>query len=269
MGRSIDRGSFALRRCVVAEVEAVEATSSLSFARHTHDSYGIGLITGGAQRSWSGRGTVEAVRGDLITSSPGEVHDGMPIGESRTWRMLYIAPTTVGAIVSDIRDGRSSDFEFADPVLTSPAPVEAFAAAYDALTGDHADSEQSRERLIILLAGLLREKRTSPPRTAPELARAKARIDADPAAPHSLEELGRQAGLSRYQALRGFARLTGLTPHSYVIQQRVAAARAMIGAGQPIADAAAACGFADQSHLTRAFVRRFGLSPGTYAAALR
>ena len=269
MAASTRRGSFVLRRCALPDIEAVEATSGLSFARHSHDSYGIGLITGGAQRSWSGRGPVEAVRGDLITSSPGEVHDGMPVGDSRTWRMLYFAPAAVAAIVDDIRDGRSSDFEFADPVVTGAAPVRAFAAAYGALTGELADAERSREHLIVLLAGLLREKRRLSSHAAPELLRAKARIDADPAAAHSLDELARQAGLSRYQALRGFARLTGLTPHAYVIQRRIAAARAMIARGQPIADAAAACGFADQSHLTRAFTRRFGLSPGAYTAALR
>ncbi len=34
-------------------------------------------------------------------------------------------------------------------------------------------------------------------------------------------------------------------------------------------EAAAASGFADQSHLTRAFLHQFGVTPGRYRAALR
>ena len=37
---------------------------------------------------------------------------------------------------------------------------------------------------------------------------------------------------------------------------------------QPIVDAAINAGFADQSHMTRAFVRQFGVTPGRYVAAI-
>jgi len=39
----------------------------------------------------------------------------------------------------------------------------------------------------------------------------------------------------------------------------------LILAKTPLADAAAISGFADQSHMTRAFVQRFGVTPGAYA----
>ena len=35
----------------------------------------------------------------------------------------------------------------------------------------------------------------------------------------------------------------------------------------PLAEAAAACGFADQSHMTRLFVREYGVSPRMVADA--
>jgi hypothetical protein len=63
----MDRGSFAMRPCAFRDVQAVEACSRHAFPRHTHDGYGIGLIVRGAQRSWSGRGTVEAGPGSIIT----------------------------------------------------------------------------------------------------------------------------------------------------------------------------------------------------------
>jgi hypothetical protein len=70
-------------------IDAMTATTSRSFPRHTHDQYGIGVIDSGGHASLSGRGQVEAGSGSLIFVNPGEVHDGRPIGgRPRGWRML-------------------------------------------------------------------------------------------------------------------------------------------------------------------------------------
>ena len=263
----MESGSFVMRRCVIGRVQAVEARSCHVFPRHSHDSYGIGLIVNGAQRSWSGRGAVEAKRGNIITCNPGEVHDGRPVGDYREWKIVYLAPSLVGAVVADIRDGGSADFEFINPVIDRPSQAQVFEAAYRALTGQSPDAGYLQERLILLLAGLLRPAPPSSALTPPGLARAKARIDEDPAAPTTLAELAREAGMSRFQVVRGFARLTGLTPHAYIVQRRLEAARVMIAAGGTLVEAAT--GFADQSHFSRTFIRRYGVTPGAYAKAMR
>ena len=63
-------------------------------------------------------------------------------------------------------------------------------------------------------------------------------------------------------------RATGLTPHAYLMQRRIHRARQLIGRGVRLADAAADSGFSDQSHMTRLFVRSFGMAPGIYAKAV-
>lgn len=262
-------GSFSIRPCVLPQVEAVEACSRHTFPRHTHDSYGIGLIVSGAQRSWSGRGSVQAGRGNLITCNPGEVHDGAPIGGARAWKMLYLPPSIVGTIVADIRDGATADFEFTDPVIDQHVPIPAFQSAYGALTEPGVDIGLAQGQLILLLAKLLRDRRPSSVIDSPGLRRAKTRIDDGPTGAITLVELAREAGVSQFKFLRGFAKLTGLTPHAYIVQRRLDAARHLIAAGATLADAAVASGFADQSHFNRTFVRRYGLTPGAYAEAMR
>lgn len=79
--------------------------------------------------------------------------------------------------------------------------------------------------------------------------------------------LAHRAGLSRYALVRSFARAIGLTPHAYLVQRRLQHARSLIAQGTPLGEAALASGFADQSHLTRLFVRSYGLTPGAYARA--
>lgn len=124
------------------------------------------------------------------------------------------------------------------------------------------------EQALLLMLGALLQPRRGPPAVPAGIASARAMIDDDPLAAPTLAQLAGEAGLSRFQFLRGFARATGLTPHAYLVQRRIHRARRLIGSGVRLADAAAACGFADQSHMTRLFVRSFGMAPGSYAKAL-
>lgn len=97
-------GHFSWLRCRTAGVEAVAADTARHFGRHAHEQYGIGLIERGAQKSASGRGLYEAGAGDLIMVNPGELHDGMPLGDGgRAWRMLYLEPSVVAGLMAEDR----------------------------------------------------------------------------------------------------------------------------------------------------------------------
>jgi AraC-like DNA-binding protein len=76
------------------------------------------------------------------------------------------------------------------------------------------------------------------------------------------------AGLSKFQLLRRFEKAFGLTPHAWLLQQRAERARGLIRSGAGLAQVAAACGFADQSHMTRLFARQFGFTPGAWQQAM-
>ncbi|MBW8791892.1 MAG: AraC family ligand binding domain-containing protein, partial [Rhizobium leguminosarum] len=67
------KNQFRMLRSALSGIEAVEAETHHSFSRHTHEQFGIGLISAGAQSSLSGRGMVEAEAGDIITVNPNEV----------------------------------------------------------------------------------------------------------------------------------------------------------------------------------------------------
>lgn len=259
--------SFSIRGNEQRQVIAVKASSAMSFARHSHDEYGIGVMVAGAQRSWSGRGHVEASAGDLITVNPGEVHDGMAIGDSRKWAMLYLDPRKVSAIAADIHEGKRAETEFINPVFRNAAAAHRFAVAYAAHESGHDDAMD--EQLILLLAGMLGDAKAPEARVPQRIGQIKERIDDDPAGYHPLDELAQISGISRFQMLRSFTALTGLTPHAYIIQRRLELAKSLIRRGVGLADAGCEAGFADQSHFHRAFVRRFGMTPGAYAAAVR
>ena len=75
--------------------------------------------------------------------------------------------------------------------------------------------------------------------------------------------LAAEHGVHPVYLARAFRRHYRVTPGEYVRRLRVeCAARQLVDSADSLASIALECGFADQSHLTRAFRRRFGLSPG-------
>ena len=247
-------------RSRIAGVEAVEAETSHTFSRHTHETFGIGVIHQGAHRSLSGRGVVEAGIGDTITVNPGEVHDGAPIGDrGRSWRIVYMTPSLVADAISDMSGGKRGAFEFVSAAITDASLAENVRRLFRVATSDD-PGMRWEETLLTVLAATMHAKADI---EAPGgVSQARALIDDDPTAPLALADLARETGLSRFQVLRGFVRATGLTPHAYIVQRRIDRARGLIARGSPLAAAALASGFADQSHMTRVFVQKYGVSPG-------
>ncbi|MFN7388169.1 AraC family transcriptional regulator [Brevundimonas sp.] len=257
---------FRVRALDGADLTSVDARSGRAFARHSHDEFGVGVITFGAQRSWSGRGAVEAIVGNVITVNPAELHDGAAIGSERAWSMLYFSKRFIGSMVSDLSEGRTLIRELHAPVVDDTRVADLFLGARKAALISPR-GQAFEERMLMLFNTLFGLAKSTMPAGSERLSMVRERIDDDPAHPHTLSELAKIAGLSRFQTLRAFARLTGSTPHAYVIQRRLEAARGLIRNGVTLADAAATVGFADQSHMHRVFTSRYGFTPGAYAGA--
>lgn len=239
------------------------ASTSRSYPRHTHDQYGVGIVDAGGHTSWSDRGQVEAWPGSFICVNPGEVHDGRAIGgRARAWRLLYIDPAVMQAECADVLQGASATFAFGAPAFLDHRARRLFDRAFSAT-----DSLAAESAFLALVAHLLAHSTLSWKARAeptPCIRRARDRIHSDPSAHLTLGDLAREAGVSRFQLLRGFARELGLTPHAYIVQQRIALARRLIRQRFSLAQAAVLAGFYDQSHMTRCFVRQFGVPPSRY-----
>lgn len=270
--------NFQVLLCGDARIKAVDAHSVQTFSRHTHEQFGIGLVTRGAQKSFSCRGTVEAIAGDLITVNPNEVHDGAPLGDAgRSWKMLYLDP---GLAAELLRDGYGDmagggvtapgALEFHAPVLRDAVLAGAFVRAYESATSTLPGARLAAEQYLLnlLAQSLLRHRHAQAGTVAPTSAAQSMMLD-DPLSDWSLAELAQACGMSRFQLVRSFARNTGFTPHAYLLHRRILLARQLIAGGTSLAEAAAASGFADQSHMTRVFVRKYGISPGAFAISFK
>jgi AraC-like DNA-binding protein len=232
--------------------------SSRHYGRHWHDTFGVGYVEHGAHRSASGRGSVDAYAGDVITTNPGEVHDGRPLGApTRHWCIVYFEPSVL-----------ASPMEITRPVIKDVELRRALQRLVGRLEGK-AQALACEEALVEACALLLDRHTTRRPwrEASGEVKKVRDRLADDSAAAPTLAELASIAGLSRYQVLRRFEKVYGVPPHAWLLQRRAERARGLIREGSGLAAAAAACGFADQSHMTRVFVRHFGFTPGAWRKA--
>jgi len=266
--KAVNRTEF-LRPRHVAGLELVSASyERLSFPSHAHQEFVVGAITAGAERLVVGRRSAVLSAGDTLFLHPGEIHANATMGESPLrYRVFYIPEELLRETL------RIEDASLGVPCFA--APFSSSAKHYDLLVRSHAALRSSYDALtqqsafVGLAAGLARGFRDGPLRVE-RTDNAKVRIALIYLREHfranpSLSMLSEVAGLSPYHLLRTFKRQVGLSPVAYRNLLRVLAAKDALRRGESLAAAAIDAGFSDQSHMTRAFQKVMGATPGRYA----
>jgi AraC-like DNA-binding protein len=268
--RSCRHGEARIRAGAVSEgIAWAEAFfRDRAFAPHRHDSYAIGLtLTGVRTFAYRGEGR-RCLPGDLHVLHPDETHDGAPGSEAGFgYRILYVDPALVGAAL-----GRASLPFVGDPVVAgSGAPARGLAAVIAG--ADEGLDEVSANDLVVALAEGLstlaagtREARSAIDGIAVASVRAALMEEGSEGTPMAALEV--VAGLDRWTLTRQFRAAYGTSPHRFRTMRRLERARRLMQAGTGLAEASAAAGFADQSHMTRQFKRAYGLTPARWLAAL-
>jgi AraC-like DNA-binding protein len=100
------------------------------------------------------------------------------------------------------------------------------------------------------------------------LASAIAAMHARPAHAWRLEELAKNAGMSRARFAVNFREAVGMTPFEYLTDWRIGIAQAMLKAGKPLKIVAPSVGYASSAALSRAFLQRMGNTPAVWLARL-
>jgi AraC-like DNA-binding protein len=244
------------------------------YHRHSHESYSFGVTEDGAQSFRCRGGGHTSASGMVMAFNPDDPHDGYPADDyGFTYRMVHIGTELVGRVLADLTAGKAGLPLFAEPVHTDPVLAARIRALHRGLA-DGASALRRDELLAAAVGAMARRAAVTAagapagpaPATGPAR-RARELLQAEPLTDISGPQLAAAAGCSRFALHRSFVAAYGLTPAGYQRQIRLRMARRLIADGSPISDAAAAAGFADQSHLTRWFVRHYAITPGAYRRA--
>lgn len=247
-----------------------------NFSRHFHRRYALGVMEKGAMRfNYLGQSHV-ATCGKISLCIPAETHDGQAAGrEGWQYRMFYLEPSLMRAAASEVA-GRPQDFPyFKSGVIADPDLAGQIWALHTALESGGMTDLEMQARLLGILGRLIQRHADHRPRSLPAggqpkaLARAREYLEANFRQNPSLDDLSREAGLSRYHLLRSFKKQYGLPPHAYLNLLKVNETKRLMARGLALADIAHGVGFVDQSHMNRTFKKLLGITPGQFSNSLQ
>jgi len=176
--------------------------------------------------------------------------------ETKDQRLTNQLLTVVSELIETLADALSKDRETAR---------ECVRHASEALLSCARDAEESVDDASIAT----NERRMYRGGLAPWQVRSVTTyIDANLSAPLSCEELARLARLSVSYFARAFKCTFGYSPHVFLMRRRMERAQGlMLKTNAPLAQIALDCGFADQAHLSRLFLRFTGERPASWRRA--
>lgn len=211
---------------------------------------------------------------------PSSVASHWDVAGSPEVLLIYIRRSLVEQIAADMFDRDPAQLEIHVGLGTVDALLEQLALAVLAeLRQEVSDNSLYADSLAVAIsAQLLRHhcggshgKSVSSGRgsiSRPGLRRALDYIESALEQPLGIEEIANVAGLSPVYFARAFREQTGVPPHQYVLERRVARAKTLLSTSDlPLVDVALCTGFSSQSHFSTAFKRLVGTTPGDYRRA--
>ena len=251
------------------EARSIRDGRKVCYAKHSHETFSIGAITGGYCTYLNGKVQERVGAGAVVVINPEDVHACNPI-DNQPWsyRMLYVDVPWLVNLQHELGVSQGLDFHaFSATVTTRPELYTGLNRLYDLLTDERADLLQKHSAAVTFFDRVNQTLGPTPATTRDahhKLVRAAQYIRENCTRSLKLDDICSAAELSVSYLIRSFQSHYGMTPHAYLINRRIAYSRAQLKRGRSIADVALDAGFSDQAHLQRAFRQFVAATPGQY-----
>ncbi|TFH79493.1 AraC family transcriptional regulator [Pseudomonas kribbensis] len=251
------------------EARAIADGREVCYSRHSHAHFSIGAITAGRSTYVHEQSSFEVAAGTVVLMNPGDVHACNPIDDQPwSYLMLYVETPWLTDLQHQL--GFSAELEFrrfSDTHLNDARLFRDLNALYAVLVDDQQDVLRKQSAAVEFFSDL--QLRLNPIELPLREPNSKLERAADFIRRHctdllSLDDICAAAELSPSYLIRAFKQHFGMTPHAFLVNQRIQFARECLRRGQLIADVALEAGFADQAHFQRAFKQHLAATPGQY-----
>ncbi|NVZ52745.1 AraC family transcriptional regulator [Pseudomonas sp. B6002] len=256
------------------EARAIADGRDVTYSRHAHEHFSIGAVTHGRSYYHYGAQTFQISAGTVVLMNPGDVHACNPIeNEPWSYRMLYIDTPWLTDLQHQLGFSTEEGYRsFNTPYIQDEALYSGLLELYRVLVDEHAEHLHKQSALVSYFSDV--QQRLNPSGKPLREVNGKLERAAEYIREHctqalKLEDICLSAELSPSYLIRAFRQYYGLTPHAFLVNQRIQFARAQLRQGELIADVALAAGFADQAHFQRAFKQHFAATPGQYRDVLK
>jgi AraC-like DNA-binding protein len=232
------------------------------FTKHFHNTYTIGLTHDGMFKSINENKALVSYKKSTRIINPNEVHGG----NSSCWRYTNFYPST--NLLNQIYE--QIFFEKKIPIFTKHIinDLHLYELLSNFFISAYSDENemQIETNLIIALSYLIKnytDKTIKEPifddkkiiRNSIEYIKDNINYNI------SLDDLASNSNLSKYHFLRIFKNSIGITPHQYILVNKIEKSKELILNGVKLSQVAYTLGFNDQSHFIRNFKRIYGYVP--------
>lgn len=255
------------------ELRRVEDGRKVNYAPHSHQQWSIGAITHGVARYQYRQDNYAIAEQDLVIMNPDWVHSCNPV-DNQPWAywMMYVDTNWLTQLSFESGLLQQPKWQPISRAMIRPQDhshrwYQDYCRVAEAFIDDHCDLLEKQSLLIDFLLSLMSWLRNAttqivlPPRAIEAVAQ---RLIDNLSETPTLAELQAIADCSEGHLIRSFKSHYGLTPHAYLINQRIQYSQQLLKQGQGIADIAQQLAFSDQAHFQRVFKKLTATTPGQY-----
>lgn len=254
----------------VADVLCTAGPSDRAFEER-HEAVSIAIVTAGSFQYRSPAGRALLTPGSVLLGNPGQAFEcGHDHAAGDRCVAFRYTPEYFESIVGPVASTARLDF----PAVRLPALRELaglVATGMSATLGGGIAGSWEEIGVQLAVASYRAASRepqsdtTGPAAAEARVTRVIRMLERDRTGGGGLSQMAGVAGLSPYHFLRTFQRLTGSTPHQYLMRQRLRGAAVRLATeSAKVIDIALGSGFGDLSNFNRAFRTEFGATPLGY-----
>lgn len=239
-------------------------TTALSYKKHGHEEYSVGLVEAGTSRFWYEGRQEETFPNTMVFLPPEVIHSCNPQQTLWKYKMLFIDATWVEGLM---RSCKSTVLK--NPMVKDVSSKESFLRVrclLDSLLGTATPLQKEANLLSVFTEAL-----TGDMLQCPNTYKEKVKLERVREYLHScflekvtLDQLAEISGLNKFNIAHLFKAAYNVPPHTYQTLLRVNHAKKELRACRPLAEVALEAGFYDQSHFSRVFKNYTGSTPERY-----
>lgn len=236
------------------------------YKEHVHDTFSIGINLKGKSIYTNTNKKYEFDAGMLAVVNKNEIHSCNPINDTpNLYYMMYLDEKWCFDIQKSISSDIKEFVPFPKKILYDEDLYDGFKTLCEKLF-DNIEFFEKENELISFFSKLFEDnlEKTATKIEDSNFENIISFLNENYKENISLADLSSRFELNQFYIIRLFKLKMNMTPHSYLLNLKINRAKELLKKGYSIVDTSLECGFSDQSHFHRNFLKIVATTPKSY-----